>query len=141
MTNSSEQTIRAAREEFNKAIAAKDPRAIRNLLAPNYHIVTGRSAQFHGADEEQTRWEETFRTDPTTLYKRTPGEIIINEEWGIAQETGQWQGSYTLQNTIIQASGVYFAKWQRARNGTWLVQAEVFTTLKCNGPCEPPDPI
>ena len=133
--------IRAARERFNIAIEYKDAEAIRSLLAPTYHIVTGRSAQYHGADEEAARWAEVFRTDPSAVYRRTTREVTVNEAWGIAEELGNWKGSYTAADILIQASGVYAAKWQCKENGEWVLQVEVFTTLTCEDPCEPPDPI
>jgi ketosteroid isomerase-like protein len=143
MTNS-DQSIRAARELFNLAIKNKDTGTIKNLLAPTYHIVTGRSAQNHGAMAESIRWAEVFRTDPTAIYRRTPREITINENWGIAEELGNWEGTYTAESLPVQASGIYSAKWQRAENGKWVLQVEVFTTLNCTGSesgCMKPDPI
>ena len=137
----SEELIRAARERFNIAIEYKDAEAIHALLAPTYHIVTGRSDQFHGAEEEKTRWAELFRIDPTVVYIRTPREITTNEAWGLAEELGNWRGTYTAEGTLVQASGVYSAKWQLTENGEWVLQAEVFTTLNCEGPCKKPDPI
>jgi ketosteroid isomerase-like protein len=137
----SDDLIRAARERFNIAIEYKDAEAIHSLLAPSYHIVTGRSAQFHGADEEMTRWAAVFRTDPSAVYIRTPREIKINEAWGIAEELGNWTGRYTVDGVLVQASGVYSAKWQLTENGEWVLQVEVFTTLTCDGSCEKPDPI
>ena len=140
----SDELIYKARERFNVAIANKDVAAIRALLAPTYHIVTGRSAQNHGADEEAARWAEVFHSDLTTIYRRTPREITINEDWGLAEELGNWKGSYTIEGTLIHASGVYAAKWQRAEDGEWVLQVEVFTTLACTGPasgCVRPDPI
>lgn len=142
--SSSDDMIRSARERFNIAIANKDTETIQDLLAPTYHIVTGRSAQNHGAEAEVTRWSEVFRTDPTTVYRRTPREVTINEDWGLAEELGNWKGSYTVDETLIHASGVYAAKWQRAENGMWVLQVEVFTTLTCTGSdtgCVRPDPI
>jgi ketosteroid isomerase-like protein len=137
----STELIHAARANFNTAIAEKNSKNIRPLLAPSYHLVTGRSDQFHGADEEEIRWAELFQNDPTAVYRRTPREITANEAWGIAQELGNWQGAYTAQGTLIHASGVYAAKWQRTQNGQWILQAEIFTTLTCEGPCSPPDPL
>ncbi len=137
----SSDLIRSVREEFNIAIAEKNSKGIRPLLAPSYHLVTGRSDQFHGADAEEIRWAELFQTDPTAVYRRTPREITANEAWGIAEELGNWQGMYTANETQINASGVYAAKWQRTRNGEWVLQAEVFTTLICEGPCNLPDSI
>lgn len=137
----SSDLIRSARERFNIAIAKKDSKTIRTLLAPTYHLITGRSDQFHGADEEEIRWAKLFHNDSTAIYRRTPREVTVNEAWGIAQELGNWEGSYTAERTLVNASGVYSAKWQRTQNGEWVLQAEVFTTLTCEGPCNPPDPI
>ena len=148
----SDEMIHEARERFNIAIENKNVEIIRSLLAPSYHIVTGRSDQSHGQDEEANRWSNVFQSDPTAIYRRTPREITINEAWGIAEELGNWQGSYTLrhsfasqgdalENKIVQASGVYSAKWQRTKNNHWVLQAEVFTTINFDAACVPPDPI
>jgi ketosteroid isomerase-like protein len=137
----SNEMIREARERFNIAIANKDAETIRNLLAPSYHIVTGRSDQFHGQEEEAIRWSNVFASDPTAIYLRTLREITINEAWGIAEELGNWQGSYTIENQLVSASGVYSAKWQKTKNKDWVLQAEVFTTIDFDEACVPPDPI
>lgn len=133
--------IHAAREAFNRAIAEKDPKGIRPLLAPTYHLITGRSDQFHGADEEEIRWAELFQSDPTAVYRRTSREITANEAWGIAEELGNWHGEYSINGKLVHASGVYAAKWQRAQNGNWVLQAEIFTTIKFDEACIPPDPL
>ena len=139
-----EDMIRATRERFNVAIAEQDVDTIRSLLAPNYHIVTGRSEQSHGADVEAKRWAERFRADPTVTYRRAPRDVTVNEDWGMAEELGNWKGNYTVEGILVHASGVYAAKWQRAEDGDWVLQAEVFTTITCTGPeggCLPPNPI
>ena len=139
-----EDLIREARERFNVAIAERDVAAIRSLLAPSYHIVTGRSEQSHGADEEARRWTERFTSDPTVMYRRSPREVTINEDWGLAEELGNWKGTYTTEGVLVHASGVYAAKWQRAEDRVWVLQAELFTTITCTGPeegCLPPAPI
>ena len=142
MTQStSTELIRSARERFNLAIAEKNSKGIRPLLAPTYHLVTGRSDQFHGADEEEIRWTELFQSDPTAVYRRTPREITTNEAWGIAEELGNWQGTYTANGTLVNASGVYSAKWQRTTTGAWVLQTEVFTTINFDEACAPPNPI
>ncbi len=139
-----EDIIRAARERFNVAIAEQDVETIRSLLAPSYHIVTGRSEQSHGAEEEAKRWTERFRGDPTTFYRRTPRDVTINEDWGLAEELGNWKGNYTVNGTLVHVSGVYAAKWQCTVDNEWVLQAELFTTITCTGPegsCPRPDPI
>ncbi|MBL8051416.1 MAG: nuclear transport factor 2 family protein [Anaerolineales bacterium] len=137
----SNEMIREARERFNIAIENKNVEIIRSLLAPSYHIVTGRSDQSHGQKEEAIRWSQVFESDPTAIYRRTPREITINETWGIAEELGNWQGSYTLNKKLVNSSGVYSAKWQKTKNGNWVLQAEVFTTIDFDESCIPPEPI
>lgn len=142
--NPTEDLIRAAREKFNLAITEHNAESIRSLLMDNYHIVTGRSEQSHGAEEEAKRWSKRFQDDSSVFYRRTPREIMINEDWGLAQELGNWRGNYTIDEILVHVSGVYAAKWQRAEDGSWLLQAEVFTTLTCTGPkggCLPPEPV
>jgi ketosteroid isomerase-like protein len=139
-----EDLIREARERFNIAIENRDIPTIRSLLAPEYHIVTGRSEQSHGADREAGRWESRFRSDSTVTYRRSPRDVTVNEDWGLAEELGNWRGSYTTEGVLVHTSGVYAAKWQRTETGSWVLQAELFTTLTCTGPesgCRPPDPI
>lgn len=139
-----EDLIRDARELFNTAIENRDIQAIRALLAPEYHIITGRSEQSHGADREAERWAGRFRTDPTVMYRRTPRDVTINEDWGLAEELGNWKGTFTSEGVLVHTSGVYAAKWQRAENGEWVLQAEIFTTITCTGSesgCRLPDPI
>ncbi|MCC6299319.1 MAG: nuclear transport factor 2 family protein [Anaerolineales bacterium] len=139
--STSNEMIRKARERFNLAIANKDAKTIRTLLAPSYHIVTGRSDQFHGQDDEAKRWVNVFESDPTAVYVRTPREITVNEAWGLAEELGDWRGSYTVGKEAVKASGVYSAKWQRTRQGEWVIQAEIFTTIEFDDACVPPEPI
>ena len=139
--STSTDLIRAAREAFNLAIVEKDAKSIRPLLAASYHLVTGRSDQFHGADEEEIRWAQLFQQDPTAVYRRTPREITTNDSWGIAEELCNWQGEYSINGNLVRASGVYAAKWQRTTQGNWVLQAEVFTTIKFDESCLPPDPI
>jgi 7,8-dihydropterin-6-yl-methyl-4-(beta-D-ribofuranosyl)aminobenzene 5'-phosphate synthase len=136
--------IRAVREAFNRAIEMHDAAAIASILAPGYHIVSGRSDQSHGVAAERDRWAARFAADPTVTYLRSPREIRINEVWGLAEEAGDWKGSYVTAGSKAVASGVYSAKWQRTLDGRWLLQAEVFTTMACDGApaaCVPPDPI
>ena len=124
--------VRLARTRFNSAIAARDTAAIRALHLPSYHLVNGRSVQTHGSDAVMGQWERAFK-DPTVQYIRTTRSVITNEDWGLAQELGDWTGHTTNADGVAESSGVYVAKWQRTASGQWLLQAEVLTTLRCTG--------
>lgn len=142
--SSAENSIRDARERYNSAIANRDADAIASLLAPNYHVVTGRSDQAHGVEEQRRRWADLFKNDFALIFHRTPRELRVNAAWGLAEELGDWTGSSTTGSVIVRTSGVYAAKWQRAVHGAWLIQVEVFTTLECSEPANSrlgPEPI
>lgn len=139
-----ELEIRKARAQFNRAIASGDVTAMERLFAPDYHLITGRSDQFDGAGKHLDMWRQVFRDDPSFQCAREPAEVVVNDDWGLAQETGNWVCTQTVDGTPSRYSGVYAAKWQRTTGAEWVLQAEVFTTLDCEGPepaCRRPDPI
>ena len=142
--SASDAQIRAARAQFNEAIRTRDVDGIGRFLVPSYHIVTGRSAQSHGAANEVQSWRGMLLADPSFECTRLAGEISVNDRWGLAQELGRWICNGHAEGEPWRSAGVYSAKWQRAESGRWLLQAEVFTTLECGGApagCRAPDPI
>jgi len=115
-----------------------------HFFAPQYHIVTGRSQQSHGIAAERDLWESIFAIDPAFVCQRDTRELRINQGWGLAEELGDWNCYYTTEGAAIHASGVYAGKWQRAVDGSWLIQSEVFTTMACKGNavgCKRPEAI
>ena len=141
---SSDADIRAARQAFNQSILDQDVSAIGKLLAPEYHITTGRSQQSHGVEEELQSWSSLFGTFPDFYCQRDIRELRVNQGWGLAEELGNWHCHYSLNDESIHSSGVYAAKWQLSTDDRWLIQSEVFTTLTCVGNdagCKPPAPI
>jgi len=141
---SAEALIRIARERFNRAIETQDVETITSFFAPDYHIVTGRSDQTHGIENEANQLRQMFTADPGFVCNRATREVRVNAAWGLAEELGDWRCEYAVDGEKNHSSGVYAAKWQRSNRGTWLLQSEVFTTLQCQGGakgCRPPDPI
>lgn len=128
MTTDSEQAIRSARAEINDAIARRDLEAIGAFLLPAYHVVTARSMQRDGKEASLRSWADMFERDATATYDRTPHDIYVNEEWGMAEEHGRWTGTLMANDGPLSLAGVYAAKWHNTADG-WLLQAEIFTPL------------
>lgn len=124
------ETVTAARAALNRAIAAKDANAIAAVLAEEYHIVTALNSQRFGREESRRSWETMFADDPAATFERTPRQIDVNDELGMAHETGDWAGTFSAGSGPVSVSGIYSAKWQRAESGQWLVLAEIYTPLK-----------
>ena len=126
----SQEAITAARHALNRAIVAKDANAIADLLADAHHVITALNSQRSGREESRKAWTEMFASDPEATFERTPTQIEVNEELGMAHETGDWTGTFRAGADPVNVSGVYAAKWERAPDGRWLLLAEIFTPLK-----------
>ena len=125
---SASDDIRAARAAFNDAITRRDLDAIAAFLLPTYHVLTARSMQRNNREESVKSWADMFDRDGTATYGRTPDEIHVNEEWGMAEEHGRWTGTLMANDGPMKLTGVYAAKWHNTAQG-WLLQAEIFTPL------------
>lgn len=125
-----DEAIRSARAALNRAIVAKDANAVAALLAEEYHVVTALNSQRFGREENRRGWATMFADDPAATFERTPRQIDVNDELGMAHETGDWNGAFTAGSVPVSVSGAYAAKWQRGADGRWLLLAEIFTPLK-----------
>ncbi len=135
-----EQKIRDARERFNRAIAERDMSAIESVLGADYHSLSSLNNHTHGPLKSRDGWSALFARDTSESYVRTTRELRVNEEWGHAEELGDWEGRRSQDAGGVRVFGTYAAKWIRS-NSTWTLQSEVFTLLGCEGAsaaCAPP---
>ncbi len=119
-----------ARKRYNDAILRRDVDAICTLFTSDYFVMTGRGVQSQGVQEQHRRWSEAFSADPIVCYRRRTKKLSVSKKFACAEELGNWAGKYSLNQSIILVAGVYSAKWQLQNGGQWLIQTEVFTTLK-----------
>ena len=139
-----EAAIRTVRANFNQAIVDKNIDEITPILAPGYHLVTGSGQQLHGIEEKIAFLTSVFANKPDFYCQRDTRELRINQNWGLAEELGDWNCYETVESELTHSSGVYAAKWHRSTDNKWLLRSEVFTTMKCAGSqnaCIAPDPI
>jgi ketosteroid isomerase-like protein len=122
------EQIVAARDAINRAIADRDVAGIVAWLQPDYHIVTSGGTHRDGREATAKSWTDLFANDPAATYLRTPEEIFVNDDRGMAQEHGRWTGAITTEEGAVTLGGVYAARWQRTEGG-WRVEAEIFTAL------------
>lgn len=119
-----------ARRRYNDAILNRNVEAICSFFTVDYYVHTGRGIESHGIEEQHHRWRTAFQADPNVLYRRVTRELHLNEQLNFADELGIWVGKYTAHKKIYLVAGIYSAKWQKQATDLWLVQTEVFTTLK-----------
>lgn len=124
--------VRAARARSNRAIAARDTLALVAIASPSYHSVSSRNAHTNGRDGVLLQWRNQFTSHPDVSYVRTPKSVQLFAPWEMAEETGTWIGRWSESDGRVTIRGNYTAKWRRI-DGTWLLEAEVFTPLSCAG--------
>jgi ketosteroid isomerase-like protein len=126
---SSEDKIRVVREASNAALKALDEEANMEFLTEDVLITTGAGTLLSGKDELKAYIESAADEQPM-YWIRTPCEIIVNEERGLAWETGVWHGYLAddpdEENVIFH--GNYAAQWVRI-SGEWKIQSQLFVTL------------
>lgn len=119
-----------ARKRYNDAIFHRNVDAICKFLAPDYFVMTAQGVQSRGIPEQIQRWSASFESDPIVCYRRRTRDLRISKQFGCAEELGNWVGKYSLNQSVIFVTGVYSAKWQKQKDGKWLIQSEVFTILR-----------
>lgn len=127
-----EEAIREVRAASNEAIKAHDTVAIADAWVEDFLVLSSGNDMAHGKEENRKLFASLFRSRPDVIYVRTPLDIQVMKEWGMASETGTWEGSWTGDDGKIEIGGTYYAKWHKV-NEHWLIRAEVFTPTHCSG--------
>ncbi len=102
------------------------------MASPSYHAVSSRNAHTNGRDGVAAQWRAQFTAHPDVSYVRTPASVRLFTPWQMAEENGTWVGRWTEPDGRVDIRGTYTAKWRRL-DGTWLLEAEVFTPRSCAG--------
>lgn len=124
--------IRLVRELTNQAIANQDVNALASAWMDNFLLISSRDNQVTGREENRKLFAEEFNTKVDVVYIRTPSEIKVMKAWDMASEYGNWIGRWKVGEAQIEIGGSYFAKWHKV-NDAWLLRAEIFTPLHCQG--------
>jgi ketosteroid isomerase-like protein len=126
---SSEERIHAVREASNAALKALDEEANFEFLTDDVLITTGNGTLLSGKDELKAYIESAADARPM-YWVRTPADIIVNEDRGLAWESGVWHAySSDEPNEESPVShGNYAAQWIH-QSGEWKIQSQLFVTL------------
>jgi ketosteroid isomerase-like protein len=118
--------IKSNRAASNNAIARHDVDGMSKYWLDDFVQVIGRGTYEMGKENISASWKALFKSNPQVVYVRIPEEINISDNDTMAWETGKWTGVHTYSK-----GGNYSAMWIR-RNGSWMLKAELFVSLKAN---------
>lgn len=117
---------------WNVAFFEKDVAKVMDLFSSD--------AQFASAGGKWQTKERGSRAFTTLLNKRPdlqwsihPKDIKVNNDWGVAYETGNWSEWWTETDGTAKIDGTYFLMWKKAPSEPWLIHAAIFTPLSCTG--------
>jgi ketosteroid isomerase-like protein len=126
-----ERQIRTARAEVNSAIARHDVPAILSFLEPEYRASVS-SGEFRNRQEMGDAFAARFVEFKDALYVRTPDSVAVSVNGAHASETGRWVGTWTTKSGAFRTGGRYAAYWRKS-NSRWLLHAELYVPLFCEG--------
>jgi len=121
-----ETAIRAKRKPTNRLIAAHDAARLRPHLTDDMLLIVGDGDLIHGADAVVAAFASQFADTAFIAYVRRSESVEVAGDGHRAAETGRWVGSC---KGGAKVSGVYLAAW-RERRGRWLLERELYITLK-----------
>jgi ketosteroid isomerase-like protein len=131
-TSGDEKAIRRLRADFNRAIASHELSALPKFWREDIHITTGIGRQLSGRDAARAAFEAIFADTTFIAYTRTPDRVELNATGARAAESGHWLGQWRKPDGTMEWRGTYLAMW-RKENGQWLIQSELFVSLRCSG--------
>ena len=118
--------IRAKRKLTNRLIAAHDAARLRPHLTDDMQLIAGDGGVISSADAVVAAFASQFAEPGFVAYVRTTDTVEIADDGERAAETGRWVGRWTGG---AEVGGVYLAAW-RERRGQWLLERELYVTLK-----------
>lgn len=126
--NPSETEIRAARERSNRALAARDLKALADTLASDYVQVRGSGAFTPSREAYLDSLARTFADPQAVSYRRTPERIEISDAAPLAAEHGHWDAVRPDGGSAY--GGTYLAMWRHTETG-WKLRSELYVWLAC----------
>ena len=124
---SDERVILNAREASNKALKNYQHERVLSYLTEDVLTTTGNGTLLAGKESLRNY---ILNASPSKMYwVRTPGQIKVNKERGLAWETGTWKGYDPQQGDQSVVGGKYSAMWTRA-SGSWRIKSQLFVTLE-----------
>ena len=125
--------VRAAREDWNSALARRDSVSLARLvedsavhMAPRF-VHVGREAFL-----DVFLRNMSLRAEFRLTYE--PEQVIPCDRAAcdVATEYGRWRETWLELGEATEVSGTYYALWRR-HGSAWQIRGESFATLECRG--------
>jgi ketosteroid isomerase-like protein len=130
-TSSSAGQIRSMRQEIDKAFHRHDAKQLTTLVSSDCHF-TSPSVHTDGSDALERSHASLFMRRPDVIFTHHPNRVVVNENWGVASEQGDWIERWTDKDGVTELRGTYLAMWKRD-GGHWREYSETIVPETCTG--------
>ena len=128
--NSADQ-IRSVRQEIDDAFQRHDARQLTTLVTSDCHF-TAPSVHTDGADALERAHRSLFTRRPDVILTHYANRIVVNEDWDLASEQGDWMERWTDKDGVTELRGTYLTMWKRD-GGHWREYSETIVPESCSG--------
>jgi ketosteroid isomerase-like protein len=130
-TSSSGDQIRSVRQEIDDGFQRHDTRQLANLVTSDCHF-TAPSVHTDGADALERSHATVFKRRPDVSLTHHANRIVVNEDWNLASEQGDWVERWKDKDGVTELRGTYLTMWKRD-GGHWREHSETIVPETCTG--------
>jgi len=127
----SEEQIHSVRRQVDDAFQRHDAKQLAALTTSDVHF-TAPSVHVDGADALERSYTGLFVRRPDVVLTHQINRIVINENWDLASEWGDWLERWTYKDGVTEIRGTYLTMWKR-EGGYWRVYSETIVPESCAG--------
>ncbi len=111
-TSSSAGQIRSMRQEIDKAFQRHDAKQLATLVSSDCHF-TAPLVHIDGSDALERFHASLFVRRPDVILTHHANRIVVNEDWDLASEHGDWIERWTDKDGVTELRGTYLTMWKR----------------------------
>jgi uncharacterized protein (TIGR02246 family) len=123
--------IRSMRQEIDQAFQRHDAKQLAALFSSDCRFTTP-SAQIDGSGALERFNTSLFTKRPDVIFTHRANRIVVNENWDLASEQGDWIERWTDKDGVTELRGAYMTMWKRA-GGRWREYSEIIVPETCSG--------
>ena len=130
-TSTSADQIRSIRREIDEAFQRHDARQLTTFVSADCHF-TAPSVHIDGSDALERFHTSLFTRRPDVTLTHHANRIVVNEDWDLASESGDWIERWKYKDGVTELRGTYLTVWKRD-GGHWREHSETIVPESCTG--------
>src|ERR1700730_5724144 len=105
-TSTCGEQIRSLRQETDKAFQHHDAKQLAALVSSDCRF-TAPTVHIDGSDDLERFYASLFTRRPDVTLTHHPNRVVVNENWDVASEQGDWTERWTDKDGGTDLRGTY----------------------------------